>query len=78
MTIAEFKAWLEGYSASMGAAPTAEQWDAIRKKIDWLTDAPVYCPPYRPNKYGGDSEYIWPTVTWSDNEIAVIREYGWR
>lgn len=33
MTIAEFKAWLEGFSEAMSGAPTAEQWATIKKKI---------------------------------------------
>lgn len=66
MTIAEFKAWLEGYSANMGAAPTAEQWAAIKAKLDrlkvvsdpvWPLHRQIYnappmrgCPSYIDNK----------------------------
>lgn len=36
MTIAEFQAWLDGYSASFGDAPNAEQWAKIKGKIATL------------------------------------------
>lgn len=35
MTLAEFKAWLEGYSASFkDGAPNAEQWAEIKRRLD--------------------------------------------
>lgn len=35
MTLAEFKAWLEGYSASFkDGAPNAEQWAEIKRRMD--------------------------------------------
>lgn len=33
MTLAEFKAWLEGFEASVSGAPTADQWAAIKAKL---------------------------------------------
>jgi hypothetical protein len=33
MTLAEFKAWLEGYSEAIGEAPNAEQWKRIQAKL---------------------------------------------
>lgn len=34
MTLAEFKAWLDGYSASFtDGAPNAEQWAVISEKL---------------------------------------------
>jgi hypothetical protein len=33
MTIAEFKAWLCGFSEGMGAPPTQEQWEKIKEKL---------------------------------------------
>jgi hypothetical protein len=59
MTISEFQAWLEGYSASFGEAPSADQWAEIKGRIarlqvvsfpptrEW-TGAPIggcACPP---------------------------------
>lgn len=36
MNIAEFKAWLEGFTEAFpdGKAPTADQWAKIKAKID--------------------------------------------
>ena len=34
MTLSEFQAWLEGFSASFqGGAPDKEQWEAIKAKL---------------------------------------------
>lgn len=38
MTVAEFKAWLEGFEEAMGGKPpTAEQWKAIKAKLARVT-----------------------------------------
>lgn len=42
MTLAEFNAWLDGYSESFGDAPTAEQWAKIRAKLAEVRFVPVY------------------------------------
>jgi hypothetical protein len=33
MTIAEFKAWLDGFKEAIGDAPTPEQWQRITAKM---------------------------------------------
>jgi hypothetical protein len=40
MSIAEFKAWLEGYGSSISGSPDADQWDAIKKKLSTVREAP--------------------------------------
>lgn len=34
MTPNEFKAWLDGFSAAIIDAPTKEQWEIIKKKVE--------------------------------------------
>lgn len=34
MNLSEFKYWLEGYSESIDAAPTPEQWARIKEKLN--------------------------------------------
>ena len=47
MNLAEFKAWLEGYSASFrDGAPNAEQWAEIQKRIAQVQ--PLSFAPYGP------------------------------
>lgn len=41
MTISEFRAWLEGFSETIGDAPTAERWAKIMDKIVKLKLAPA-------------------------------------
>lgn len=40
MTLAEFKAWLEGFEEAMDAAPTPEQWAKIKDRIGQIA-API-------------------------------------
>lgn len=49
MTFAEFKAWLEGYSESLGEAPTADQWARIQEqmaRVYLVTNVPTVWPTY--------------------------------
>jgi hypothetical protein len=46
MTLAEFKAWLEGYEASFSGAPNADQWSAIKAK---LADVQIVALPALPS-----------------------------
>lgn len=54
MTLAEFKAWLEGFKEAMGDAPTPEQWQKVLAKLQGVQplssmgQAP-YRPTYDPN-----------------------------
>lgn len=33
MTLNEFRAWLDGFSAAMGDAPTPQQWATVLEKL---------------------------------------------
>lgn len=47
MTLAEFKAWLEGYRASfVDGVPSAEQWVEVQKRIKDVV--PLNFAPYGP------------------------------
>ncbi|MDK4729355.1 hypothetical protein [Rhizobium phaseoli] len=49
MTLNEFKAWLEGFEAGMsGNPPTAEQWAAIKAKLDTVKLAVAPVSPVSP------------------------------
>jgi hypothetical protein len=39
MTVSEFKAWLDGFSAAINGAPSQEQWEAIKGKLSTITPA---------------------------------------
>lgn len=50
MTMSEFKAWLEGFEASIDKTPTEKQWKKIKEKLDTVSlprISPIYptCPP---------------------------------
>ena len=47
MTLAEFKAWLEGFSASFdGGTPSAEQWAEVQRRLADVQ--PLIFAPYLP------------------------------
>ncbi|HEY0120631.1 MAG TPA: hypothetical protein VGC14_02530 [Rhizobium sp.] len=56
MTLAEFKAWFEGFTETLEAAPNEKQWERIKARVAEINGAvttyPVfvdrYVPPYRP------------------------------
>ena len=56
MTLAEFKAWFEGFTETLEAAPNEKQWERIKARVaeidGTVTTYPVfvdrYIPPYRP------------------------------
>lgn len=41
MTLAEFKAWFEGFTEEMDEAPTKKQWERIKKRVKEVDGAPV-------------------------------------
>lgn len=55
MTLAEFKAWFEGFTETLEAAPNEKQWARIKARVAEIDGAvttyPVfvdrYIPPYR-------------------------------
>ncbi len=53
MTLGEFKAWLDGFSAAINGAPTVEQWATIREKLSEVqaVSIPAAPRPYSPNPY---------------------------
>lgn len=58
MTLSEFKAWLEGYSAAIDGAPTPEQWQVIQGKLKEVVVRSVYLPD--PTGLGGRLVYVKP------------------
>lgn len=52
MTLGEFRAWLDGFSAAIDRAPTEEQWNVIQEKMalivsDTITTPIIYEPYYQ-------------------------------
>lgn len=69
MTLAEFKAWLEGFESAIGAAPDAEQWAKIKARLDTVvavTGTPSL--PLRRDVWPYDADrvrYNSPQTTWT-------------
>lgn len=56
MTLSEFKAWFEGFTEGMEAAPDEKQWERIKARVKDIDGVAVtrtvfvdrYVAPYRP------------------------------
>lgn len=73
MTLSEFKAWFEGYTEGLEAAPTKAQFDRIKEKVKLIDGAPVvqtiwldyyrrYYPTYVP----------YPTPVWGQPYLGGV------
>lgn len=77
MTLAEFKAWLDGYEASFNGAPNAEQWAAIKSKMATVVVAggiPLN-PPYKQtgwpytDRVRYDAPATWVVPQWDNGQV---------
>lgn len=65
MTLSEFKAWFEGFTEGIEAAPTADQFAKIKAKVakidGTVTTYPVFVDRYWPSRYDyrDDSRQFW-------------------
>jgi hypothetical protein len=61
MTLQEFKAWFEGFTEDMSAAPSKKQWERIKKRVKEIDGSavtyPVFVDRYWPHVYPS-----WPSV----------------
>lgn len=72
MTLAEFKAWFEGFTEDMGAAPTAKQWKRIKERVKQIdgtaiTKEVIYRDRYWPTIINRPVD---PYVTWYSTAIG--------
>lgn len=76
MTLSEFKAWFEGFTEGMGAAPDEDQWKRIKARVAEINGAatryPVfidrYVEPYR--RYWPSSVPYWSAGSASGQGVA--------
>ncbi len=84
MTLAEFKAWFEGFTEGMDAAPNEEQWKRIKDRVSEINGTAIsypifvdrYVQPCRP--YFPSSPY-WSSSTYSSNSFnsqSAMKELG--
>lgn len=76
MTLAEFKAWFEGFTEGMEAAPDEDQWKRIKARVAEINGVTVtktvfvdhYVDPYR--RY-------WPSVPyWNAYSTSGVMDHG--
>lgn len=68
MTLAEFKAWFEGFTEDMDAPPTAKQWKRIKARVAQIDGAAVtreviWRDRYWPSIVNGPHYYASTTTT---------------
>lgn len=72
MTLAEFKAWFEGFSETMEAAPNEKQWERIKARVAEISSAPISYPVYV-DRYVEPYRRYWPSVPyWSASSGPLV------
>lgn len=77
MTLAEFKAWFEGFTEDMDGAPSAKQFEKIKAKVADINGVAVtervfvdrYVPRYR-------DVWSWPYISVGTGNPEPIRSYS--
>jgi hypothetical protein len=65
MTLAEFKAWFEGFTEGMAAAPDEDQWKRIKARVAEINGAATPYPIFV-DRYVEPYRRYWPNVPyWS-------------
>lgn len=83
VTLSEFKAWFEGFTESMDAAPSKKQWERIKARVAEINGVAVtreviyrdhywpYVNPYPPRYFVGSTAQSSPTLTVASNTVAL-------
>lgn len=76
MTIAEFNAWLEGYSAAFtDSAPNADQWVVIKSKL--ASVQPLKFSPYGPRPDDSMTRMLEPIRPYWAESPTSAPQVGW-
>jgi len=46
MNLQEFKAWFDGFTENLEAAPSAKQWKRVKEQVAKIDGAPITYPVY--------------------------------
>jgi hypothetical protein len=76
MTLAEFKAWMDGFNEAVGDAPTPEQWQRITEKLATVHEPLPVLPqlPFGPPSYPTLPNIIGPY--WSPTIPTHVPRFG--
>lgn len=61
MTLAEFKAWFDGFTESMDGVPSEDQWSRIKARVREINGAPVTYPVFV-DRYIEPYRRYWPSI----------------
>lgn len=59
MTLAEFKAWFEGFTEDMEGAPTAKQWKRIKDRVKQIDGTAITKEVIYRDRYWRDYWTVW-------------------
>jgi len=82
MTLSEFKAWFEGFTESMDAAPSAKQWKRIKEQVTAINGVAVtervwvdrYIRPYHGPYWASYTETL--SAIGSGNMQSKVQNYA--
>lgn len=67
MTLAEFKAWFEGFTESIEGAPTEAQFAKIKARVALIDGAPVTYPIFVERYWPQPRVPYWSNPVWAGN-----------
>ena len=82
MTLAEFKAWFEGYAENIEGAPSAKQWKLIKARVKEIDGEKItermfidrYWPTTWPRYDMTPANPSNPFITWCSSDIAIVSD----
>lgn len=76
MTLAEFKAWFEGFTEAMSGAPDEDQWKRIKARVAEINGSSTPYPVFI-DRYVEPYRRYWPNVPyWSAYSAAGVIDHG--
>lgn len=78
MTLAEFKAWFEGFTEDMDGAPSKKQWERIKARVSEIDGVAVTRTVFVDHYIPAGRRYWWenPVVTWGSTTNIPLTTTG--
>lgn len=75
MTPSEFKAWFEGFSEAVLKAPTEQQWDLLKQKVQNIVETFPFDRRFHYPRYNPTEPYCTETYLKDEPAVSDIDRY---
>jgi hypothetical protein len=76
MTLQEFKAWFDGFTEEMDAAPNKKQWERIKKRVKEIDGAAVSYPVFVDRYWPPVQRYFPGIPYWNGSGASIGQAQG--